>query len=159
MLHAREQWSYLPCSRRFRSLKPFRTCPVLALNAIGNAPLHSFDKRVAPCRQVLVALSSRAIVCGRRSGVCTLPHSRLGRVSPLDAALYIQWRVRGSHRGRCWRAFIEKGGRERCASQSSSETLLPFDIGVLSGSVWRRSNPGHNAALEHLQRQNGRWLA
>ena len=49
-------------------------------------------------------------------------------------------------------SFIEvgRGQRERGASQTSSETLLPFDIGLLSGPEWRRSNPGHNAALEQL---------
>lgn len=42
------------------------------------------------------------------------------------------------------------------ASQTSSETLLPFDIGPDKWIVaWRRSNPGHNAALEHSQRRAG----
>lgn len=158
MLHSGEQWPYLPSSRRLWSPKPIHSCPVLALDAIRNALLHCLDERAALCRQVLAASSSRAVVRGRRAGASALPAVWLGRVGPLDRALEILWRiVRGSHRGRLLAGFIEEG-KNRGASQTSSETLLPFDIGLISGScVALIQPPGHNAALEHSQ-PNGRQV-
>lgn len=134
MLHTGEQWPYLPCSRWLWSPKPIHSCPVLALDAIRNALLHCLDERAALCRQVLVASSSRAVVCRHRAGISALPAVWLGRVGPLDRALEILRRVRGSHRGRLLAGFIEEERKNRGASQTSSETLLPFDIGLISGS-------------------------